>query len=449
MLGNGGASGSVIGNIAFCANASDPSCDPSTNKVLAFNRSDVFTFGGSITGPGQVLQVGSGATILSGVSTYTGPTLVDAGTLIVTGSITSQVTVNSGGVLSGSGAVGSVTINGGGLLAPANPGGVLTVQGDLLFATAGAYLVEIRSTAADRVNVTGTCDAGRQLLVSLQSGTSILKQYTILNATGGVTGTFAGVNNLPASVAAKPELRRQRRLSQFVAELCALGGALNTNQQNVGNALASFFNSTGSIPVVYATLSPAALSQIAGETATGSQQTTFQAMSQFITTVARSLHRWARRRSAAGNGGDALCAKKVAPAPDAAAAKRRSQSERAAYAMMYRKAPLREIYDPHWSVWASGFGGSQTTDGSTATGSNSVTSRIFGVRPAPTICCRRAPSPASRWPAAAPISASPIRAAAAPIYSRPAPSFATRWARPISPGRWPMAGRTSPPTASS
>ncbi|MFX9069582.1 hypothetical protein ABTN30_19910, partial [Acinetobacter baumannii] len=56
-------------------------------------------------------------------------------------------------------------------------------------------------------------------------------------------------------------------------------------QQNVGNALANFFNSNGSIPVAYATLTPAALSQIAGEAATGSQQTTFQAMTQFITTL--------------------------------------------------------------------------------------------------------------------------------------------------------------------
>jgi len=46
---------------------------------------------------------------------------------------------------------------------------------------------------------------------------------------------------------------------------------------------------------------------------------------------------------------------------------------------MFTKAPLAKTWDPHWSVWAAGFGGSQTTDGNAATGSNSVTSRIFGV----------------------------------------------------------------------
>ena len=375
MLGNGGTSGSVIGNIAFCVNASDPSCDPSTNKVLAFNRSDLLTFGGTIMGPGQVLQIGSGATVLSGASTYTGPTLVDAGTLVVTGSITSQVTVNSGSVLSGNGIVGGVTVNGGGLLAPADPSGALTVQGNLLFATAGAYLVEIGSTGADRVNVTGSATLAGNLFVSLQSVTSILRQYTILNATGGVTGTFAGINNLPATVSGSLSYDANDAFLNLSLNYAA-GGALNTNQQNVGNALANFFNSTGSIPVAYTTLSPAALSQIAGEASTGSQQTTFQAMSQFITML---LDPFIDGR---GDGASsATTATLYAPEGGGTSAgdKTQSQSERAAYAMMYRKAPLREVYEPHWSVWASGFGGAQTTDGNAATGSNSVTSRIFGM----------------------------------------------------------------------
>lgn len=56
-----------------------------------------------------------------------------------------------------------------------------------------------------------------------------------------------------------------------------------------------------------------------------------------------------------------------------------SERERVAYNAVFTKSPLRHVYDPHWSVWAAGFGGSQTTDGNAATGSNSATSRIFGV----------------------------------------------------------------------
>src|SRR6202048_1441432 len=63
---------------------------------------------------------------------------------------------------------------------------------------------------------------------------------------------------------------------------------------------------------------------------------------------------------------------------DARNGKPRSKSERDAYAALYRKAPLRDTYDPRWSVWAAGFGGSQTTDGNAIVGSNTVTSRIAG-----------------------------------------------------------------------
>jgi uncharacterized protein with beta-barrel porin domain len=49
---------------------------------------------------------------------------------------------------------------------------------------------------------------------------------------------------------------------------------------------------------------------------------------------------------------------------------------RGAYASMPMKAA--QVYDPRWSVWAAGFGGSQTTDGNGAQGSNTATSRIFG-----------------------------------------------------------------------
>jgi uncharacterized protein with beta-barrel porin domain len=55
----------------------------------------------------------------------------------------------------------------------------------------------------------------------------------------------------------------------------------------------------------------------------------------------------------------------------------RSAAERDAYAM-FTKAPLRDAYDRRWTIWAAGFGGSQTTDGNTALGSNSATSRIAG-----------------------------------------------------------------------
>ena len=51
--------------------------------MLVFNRSDAYTFDGSITGPGQVVQIGTGKTILTGVAPIRAD-LREGGTLLVT-----------------------------------------------------------------------------------------------------------------------------------------------------------------------------------------------------------------------------------------------------------------------------------------------------------------------------------------------------------------------------
>jgi uncharacterized protein with beta-barrel porin domain len=61
----------------------------------------------------------------------------------------------------------------------------------------------------------------------------------------------------------------------------------------------------------------------------------------------------------------------------AANGKPRSKSERDAYAM-FTKAPPAP-FTQRWSVWAAGFGGSQTTDGNPTLGSNTATSRLGAV----------------------------------------------------------------------
>ena len=87
QLGNGGTTGSIVGDVT-------------NNGALAFNRSDTFTFPGVISGTGSVSQIGAGTTVLTANNTYTGATTVAAGTLIVNGSIgNSAVMVNSGATL--------------------------------------------------------------------------------------------------------------------------------------------------------------------------------------------------------------------------------------------------------------------------------------------------------------------------------------------------------------
>lgn len=70
QLGNDGTTGSIVGDVV-------------NNGVLAFNRSDIVTFAGLISGSGAVRQIGSGTTILSGINSYAGGTSFLGGTLQV------------------------------------------------------------------------------------------------------------------------------------------------------------------------------------------------------------------------------------------------------------------------------------------------------------------------------------------------------------------------------
>jgi uncharacterized protein with beta-barrel porin domain len=55
-----------------------------------------------------------------------------------------------------------------------------------------------------------------------------------------------------------------------------------------------------------------------------------------------------------------------------------ARKPRDAFAMLTKAPPRAPSFEARWSVWASGFGGSQTTDGNVATGSNTARSSIGG-----------------------------------------------------------------------
>ena len=147
------------------------------------------------------------------------------------------------------------------------------------------------------------------------------------------------------------------------------GSGLNVNQQNVANTLTNFFNTTGGIPLAFGALTPAGLTQVSGESATGAQQTTFQAMSQFLGLLTDPF-------MGRGSGfGGATSPTGYAEEGDQASAYAARKTD--AFAM-FTKAPLAKVYEPRWSVWVAGFGGSQSTSGNAVTGSNDTTSRIAG-----------------------------------------------------------------------
>ena len=137
QLGNGGTTGSIVGNVT-------------DNGTLAFNRSDTVTFPGAISGSGAVSQIGSGTTILTADNIYSGRTTISAGTLQLgngraTGGIKGDVTDNGTlafdrsdevvfpGVISGTGSVSQIG-SGSTTLTAANSysGGTLLDAGTLI-----------------------------------------------------------------------------------------------------------------------------------------------------------------------------------------------------------------------------------------------------------------------------------------------------------------------------
>jgi uncharacterized protein with beta-barrel porin domain len=350
------------------------------------NSNGVQTFNGVFAGTGPLTLTGTSATILNNTNTYTSATNINGGALVVDGSIaTSSLTnVNTGGTLAGTGTVGN-TLVAGGTFAPGNgtPGSSMTVAGSLAFTTAGIYMVQVNPATSSFANVSGTASLnGATVSANFAPGTYVAKQYTILNASH-VSGSFSSVTNtnLPAGFATTTSTDATHAYLNLNLAFNLPTGGLNTNQQNVANALSNSFNTVGGIPMVYGSLTATGLTIASGELGTGTQQTTNQAMNMFLGLLDDPF---------ITGRGDGLVPN-ATPAPqwtendERAVAytqdgKRRSKGERDAYASMYRKAMVAPVDTSlqRWSVWAAGFGGSLTTDGNAALGSNTVTSRIYG-----------------------------------------------------------------------
>ncbi|MEY9149939.1 autotransporter domain-containing protein [Bradyrhizobium elkanii] len=325
----------------------------------------------------ELLNVQGGVWTVTDAQSYqAGATIGSGATLLVNGSLGNAVTVNAGGTLGGNGSVGNVLVDGG-TLSPGNSIGTLTVQGSLTFTAASTYLVEVSAAASDRTNVTGAATLGGATVNASFTGTTFQKQYTILNAAGGVSGSFAGpVNsNLPSNLISSLSYDANNVYLNLALNFAATG-KLSGNQAAVGNAITNSFNSTGSVPAAFGALTPAGLTQASGELGTGSQQTTFDAMNMFLGVMTDPFTEG--RGGMSANGGASQFAGDTMSY--ASTGMSRAMAARDAYAAIYRKAlPPPQTFEQRWSVWAAGFGGGQSTDGGTAVGSNSTTSRIFGV----------------------------------------------------------------------
>ncbi|MEN5284208.1 autotransporter outer membrane beta-barrel domain-containing protein [Serratia marcescens] len=158
-----------------------------------------------ISGHGGLTKQGIGTLVLTGNNTYAGPTLVNQGRLAINGSVTSDVSVQNGGIVGGSGTVGSLTARRGGTVAPGNSIGTLNVAGNVSFEPGSRYAVEVGPNGqSDRIQSSGAATiGGGEVAVTLENSSNLLtqsevrsllgQQYTILSAQQGVSGQFDAV----------------------------------------------------------------------------------------------------------------------------------------------------------------------------------------------------------------------------------------------------------------
>src|SRR6266436_4659195 len=269
---------------------------------------DTFQLGGTGTASFEVSQIGPAAQYqgfgafdkvdssvwtLTGTSTFAGPVNINGGTLAVNGDMTSasSLTVNAGGTLGGTGIVGNTTIAGGGIFAPGSgaPGSTMTVAGSLSFQSGALYLVQVSPSTASIANVSGTASLAGIVQAVLAPGSYATRSHDILHSASLNGTTFSGVSSSNPNFAVSLSYTPTDVFLNLTGATLGAGAGLNQNQQNVANAINGFFNGGGTLPPGFGTLFgltggnlAAALSQASGEVATGSQQTTFDAMNLFM-----------------------------------------------------------------------------------------------------------------------------------------------------------------------
>jgi len=315
------------------------------NGRLVDDGAGTTTLDSVITGTGGLTKSGPGTLILGGDSTYTGTTRVTGGRLAVNGSIASDVVVGANASLGGSGTIaGAITHNG--TLAPGNSIGTLTITGSLTQGAGSTYQVEIDGAGGgDRVNVTGapgtaTIQPGATVSVQPASGAYARSTtYTILNAVGGVTGTYSGVTQQNLAFLA-PSLSYDANNVFLTVDVRFARGAQTPNQAAVGRALdqANSGSMSSDMAGVIAALSglgtaqgAAALAALSGQSYAGFGTVAVQGAQTFMNAFSQ--------QAGGGQGGGSIA---LAEACDVAC----------------------DVMGPRWGAWGGGVGAFGTVAGS-------------------------------------------------------------------------------------
>ena len=161
----------------------------STASTINTAPATTLTYGGIIAGSGTITKSGTGSLALSGANTYTGATTISAGSLTLSSSNASDITINSGASLLGTGSTsGAVTVNG--TISPIGTGvstGTFTTGGNMSWNNGGKYTCGVQnSTTSDKLTISGS-------LTTLSSGTftiALVGSVALSTNTTWVIGTY-------------------------------------------------------------------------------------------------------------------------------------------------------------------------------------------------------------------------------------------------------------------
>jgi uncharacterized protein with beta-barrel porin domain len=381
------------GNITAAGNGASGIVAMSNGGPIMVTINSATVSGGSGSGGGVLISGGT-------TNTLTNFGTVTALSGLAIGGDTGNNTVNNFGTVTGNVILGSgtnafnnragglfnagVTVNLGagnaltnaGTLSPGGAGAIQTtaLTGNLTQTTTGRLAVDFNIAAAtlDRINLSGTANLAGSVQLQASNPQLGAFQQTFLSAAGGTTNNGLSLQASPA-LQAQLVYPNPDDVAIKSSGINFVTPGLNGNQTSLGNALnGAAQTAVLGGPIFNALLNgPTSLdgyrqvlNQLSGEGATGTQQATVDAMGQFVNLL---LDPYSRGGASTPGGG-------VSGYASEADGRQRSAAERDAYAMFIKAPPPN--FEARWTVWAAGFGGSQTTDGNTAAGSNSTTSHI-------------------------------------------------------------------------
>jgi fibronectin-binding autotransporter adhesin len=264
QIGNSNTVGSLSGTVI-------------DNGTVIFNQSTAGTFAGLIAGSGNLTKQGAGQLNLTGqVVLATGTVDIQQGPVAINGSLTAKdVNVGSAGTLGGSGTI-TANVTHAGLTAPGNSIGSLSIVGN--YTHSGTHEAEVNSAGAtDEIHVTGTANmSGRVQVVAAPGTYPTSSTYTIINASGGVTGAYQSViSNYPFLLPALSYDAQNVYLTLKIGGFSAVAQTLNTAavasvlDSTVADATGDFAEVLGSLATASVGQGRAALTALSGQSYSG------------------------------------------------------------------------------------------------------------------------------------------------------------------------------------